>query len=135
MYICNTNFNSPEVAINTNANFYSLLRYNTRNRNREWRALMKKVKQNSSGTLGTVIGGCLNTPDFDPLYRKIRKEYVDVHAYVGLGRGLTYKGKDKRQPYMRFDYILINGKIEPLSSKVLAQTGADHLPVFAKVRL
>ncbi|MEO1054286.1 MAG: endonuclease/exonuclease/phosphatase family protein [Bacteroidota bacterium] len=84
-----------------------------------------------------IIGGDLNTTEFEPLYSSIRQGLVDVHRKAGKGFGFTFPNSREWSPwpFMRLDYIMVRGEVEPVHLKVLEESGSDHFGIVAQLKL
>jgi endonuclease/exonuclease/phosphatase family metal-dependent hydrolase len=96
-----------------------------------------------------VLVGDFNMSPRHPGYRRLEKlGLVDAFAMKGEGSGNTFPtriaaarqaslrmARQRVPPVVRFDYIFCTPNIEIDASWVGADTGSDHAPVLARVRL
>lgn len=86
-----------------------------------------------------IVAGDFNTPAFGPLYGRFSEFLMDVHQEAGKGFGFSFPGNSKsvftlRRPWLRLDQIFVSSQWEVLNSATI-QANAQHLPVFADIRL
>ena len=97
---------------------------------------MKKaqIKTKSDFDCQFLVGD-LNTIEFEPIFRELTYDWVDLFDKSGSGFGLNFPNSGKTEPLIRLDYIMATGEVLEISSKVIEGGASDHLAVLAKVKL
>lgn len=131
--IINAHLASPAIAVENPDNFVSLLFSN-----QELRA--KQIAEiNSLITLGEFdaqfLIGDLNTLKYEPLFRAIKKDWVNLYEISGEGFGFNFPNSSKIIPILTLDYILVRGNLKGIETSVVEGGGSDHLAIFGKVEL
>lgn len=103
----------------------------------------------TTGTTTGILAGDLNMSPRHPGYTRLKDlGLVDAFASKGQGSGNTFPlrvssirkrsdmlARQKVPPMVRFDYIFCTPNIDVDSAWVGTDTGSDHAPVLAKLRL
>ena len=137
--ICNVHFMPPPAGLLTPVSTQvEVLEENAKLRAEQWARV--KAFLDLGGRGGPVLAvGDFNTGDFDPLMREITAEFVDAAGATALFPRRTFPNPALVDPVpgplVRIDYILTRGGIQPLDATVSSNTGSDHLPVRAVLRL
>jgi vancomycin resistance protein VanJ len=101
--------------------------FSTDSRNRGAQALGQAIAAEPNERV--VLLGDLNGTMDDRAFADITAQMLPAHDAAGDGFGFTWPAKF---PAARIDHILVRG-VKPDSSRVLAATGSDHLPVAAGI--
>ena len=86
-----------------------------------------------------ILGGDLNSTEFDSSQAPLRGELADAFSAAGFGPGFTFPSHARRMgvlgPLVRIDHIFFRG-LNAVSARTFRDgAGSDHLPVFAEFRL
>lgn len=131
--IINTHSASPAAAVEHPENFLSLFSTNYTLRENQFEKIEQLLKSNPSDAY--ILIGDLNTTHYEPIYRNLRSNWVDVFTEVGEGSNKTFPNTSRSKPFLTLDYILIKGAIAPVSSKVLGSGSSDHLGLVGRVKI
>jgi vancomycin resistance protein VanJ len=113
----------PSVRVKLEAGFTA------RQRDKSADALGKAIEDESA--LPTVLLGDLNGTMNDRALNAITAHMRSTQGAAGAGFGFSWPASF---PMARIDQILVKGA-EPTASWTLPETGSDHLPIAARVRL
>ncbi|MCG8700403.1 MAG: endonuclease/exonuclease/phosphatase family protein, partial [Bacteroidales bacterium] len=130
----NTHLTSPAIAVGNPNRFTELFAANYRMREQQVKEINHLAKRDSNFDV-QILTGDLNTTRFEPLYRKIRRHWVDIYRRKGKGRGVNFPNTDKRKPIITLDYIMARGKVQVEETRVIQGGSSDHLAVFGKIKL
>jgi len=88
----------------------------------------------ADGALPLVICGDLNASQFSPVYRRLRKDLVDVQRAKGSRAVATFPS---RCPLFRIDHLFASKNIGVSRCEVrrdaLSRVASDHLPLLAEL--
>ncbi len=83
-----------------------------------------------------VVCGDLNSTQFSPIYRKLRRGLVDAQKARGV-RGLRAATFPSRVPLVRLDHVFTSPNVDVRSCEVrrspLCRLASDHLPLIAEL--
>lgn len=111
---------------------------------------MLRLGRNTADSAPAVLLGDLNMTPRHPGYRRLRQlGLVDAFGAAGDGLGLTFPtrvgiskwstnervARSKVVPLVRFDYVWCTPDIAVEAAWVGPDTGSDHAPVLARLRL
>lgn len=130
--LINTHTASPAAAVEHPGDFFSLFRTNYTQREHQFEKIEHTLKNNAEDVY--VLIGDLNTTPYEPVYRNLRNNWVDIFNETGKGNGATFPNTGKASPFLRLDYILIRGAVNPVSAKVLSGGSSDHLGLLGKIK-
>ena len=128
--VCNAHLSSPAFAIEDQENFWKKYAQIYSYRKQEFRQLTTFLT--AKGNTAIFIGD-MNTIKCEPLYREMKKNWVDVYAKQGKGFGFNFPNTSKISPVMTLDYMLVRGKMQLIDAKVVAGGSSDHLAIVGKV--
>ncbi len=130
----NTHLASPAIAFENPSNFISLYQINSAERKKQWKALNRILAKHNPSTPKLIVGD-LNTLDYEPLYRTMRKTCVDTYQVAGEWPGFTFPNSNKL-PFKtaRLDYILLHGNISTHKTSVAPKSSSDHFAVYAALQ-
>lgn len=132
--LTNLHLASPSRAVEHPEYFFKHMEHNAVLRKKQWAKLMLHLEKRKT-TTNLVIGDA-NTLPFDPLYRTMRKSYVDLHQDTNYGFGWTFPNTAKIPfPFLRLDYALGKGELDCTHMQVLEGGSSDHLPILLHARL
>ena len=81
-----------------------------------------------------VVCGDLNSSQFSPVYRKLRKDLVDAQRANGKRALPTFPS---RMPFFRIDHLFTSRSIQVIRCEVrrdsLSMVASDHLPLLAEL--
>ena len=133
--VINVHLASPARAVEDPENFLSLYSFNYNIRKEQWRLLSEVVNKNKDNYSLQLLVGDLNTTRYEPLFREIKTEWVDLYDQAGNGLGLNFPHSEKMNPVFTLDYIFGRGLIEALELKVVEGGGSDHLAISGKIKI
>jgi endonuclease/exonuclease/phosphatase family metal-dependent hydrolase len=88
----------------------------------------------ANGAVPLVICGDLNASQFSPVYRRLRRDLVDVQRATGSRAAATYPS---RLPLFRIDHVFTSKSIGVSRCEVrrdaLSSVASDHLPLLAEL--
>ncbi|QOV38769.1 endonuclease/exonuclease/phosphatase family protein [Streptomyces ferrugineus] len=113
----------PSVRVKVEAGFTA------RQRDKSADALGEAIADEPQGKV--VLLGDLNGTMNDRALRAVTAQMRSTQGASGNGMGFSWPASF---PMARIDQIMVKG-IEPVTSWTLPQTGSDHLPVAARVRV
>lgn len=133
--ISNVHLASPAGAVQSVAHFKKYYKRNYYRRKKQYKEVTDYFKSHYSSCESRIIAGDLNTMRIEPLYKTIRKEWVDSFKKKGKGRGASFPNNQYVPwPYITIDYILIRGNIMPVKSQMLTGS-SDHLGILSKLKI
>lgn len=131
--LINVHTASPAAAVEHPENFLSLFSTNYTLRENQFKKIEHVSKMNSGEAY--ILIGDLNTTPYEPIYRNLRRNWVDVFTEAGEGSNKTFPNTSRSKPFLTLDYILIQGAVFPVSAKVLSSGSSDHLGLVGKVKI
>jgi endonuclease/exonuclease/phosphatase (EEP) superfamily protein YafD len=131
--LINTHTASPAAAVEHPENFLSLFSSNYSQREKQFTQI-EDAAENNSNAISILIGD-LNTTSYEPLYRNLRNNWIDVFNEVGEGSNKTFPNTSRSKPFLTLDYIFIKGAITPVSAHVLNSSSSDHLALVGKIKI
>ncbi|HSY61184.1 MAG TPA: endonuclease/exonuclease/phosphatase family protein [Cytophaga sp.] len=131
--IINTHTASPAAAIEHPENFLSYFNSNYAQREKQFTQI-EGAAENSTNAISILIGD-LNTTCYEPLYRNLRNNWVDVFNEIGEGSNKTFPNTSRSKPFLTLDYIFIKGAITPVSARILSGGSSDHLALVGKIKI
>lgn len=144
--LINTHLASPAVAVENKDRFMSLLLDNYSKREHEM-CMVDSICAVEKNYHSKIMIGDLNTTQYEPLYRKITDNWVDLYSISGTESRATFpntvKSSPKRKSFditrfgtvLSLDYIFIKGNIKGESFEVLQGGSSDHLAIIGAVSL
>jgi len=138
--LINAHLASPAAAVEHPEEFLSQYKKVAAERATQWDKLTYLTELKTSNKLtqptASIIGGDLNTMTIEPLYRHIRHSWKDLFASKGSGWGATFPHVASIPfPLIKLDYILYQGSVKGLESRVLPGSSSDHFGLWGKVLL
>jgi endonuclease/exonuclease/phosphatase (EEP) superfamily protein YafD len=129
IHTANLHLASPAIAFENPQNFVRLYASNAASRQKQWHTLKTSLEKHPKNEALLVVGD-LNTLDYEPLYRNIRKDFVDAYRVAGAWPGYNFPNTQKL-PFKiaRLDYLLLQGKVQTTQAKVLPQSSSDHFAI------
>lgn len=131
--LCNVHLASPakELAtLQTDLLEVGALEVNARRRRVEWLAVEAELDRRGSSRSRAMALGDFNSLEVEPLYRDLRRGWVDAFRATHLDWGATWPNTRRARPFARLDYVFTRG-LTPVSSQVVPNSGSDHLAVAA----
>ncbi|MFE0102184.1 endonuclease/exonuclease/phosphatase family protein [Streptomyces sp. NPDC059009] len=113
----------PSVRVKLDAGFTATQRDNSAD------ALGKAISHDTTGKV--VLLGDLNGTMNDRALNAVTAQMRSTQGAAGSGFGFSWPASF---PMARIDQIMVKG-VEPVSSWTLPETGSDHLPIAARVKL
>ncbi len=131
--LINTHMASPAKVLNKPIEFWSVLHSIYRLRDYQF----QKIKNiNRKGQYDVqILMGDLNTTRFEPMYRNLRMNWVDLFEVCGKGDRSNFPNTATISPFMTLDYILIKGEVKGITSSVVPGGSSDHLALFGRIKL
>lgn len=133
--IINTHLTSPAIAVENPDNFFPLLLKNYQMRKEQLGEIKKFIDGNQQKIDVQLLVGDLNTMKYEPLFRGLKKDWVNLFDKVGQGWGFTFPRTAKIPPLLTLDYILVKGKAQAIEAKVIEGGSSDHLALFGKIKI
>ncbi|MEH0152737.1 endonuclease/exonuclease/phosphatase family protein [Limibacter armeniacum] len=133
LQLFNVHLASPAVAVEHPDKFMELYKANYELRKTQLDEIMRLAKISRNKTDAQVLIGDLNTMSFEPLYRDLNAEWVNLYSEKGEGWGLNFPNLAKVQPFVTLDYIFIRGQLQAVGAEVISGGSSDHLPVTGRV--
>jgi len=133
--LINTHLTSPAIAVENPDNFFPLLLENYRMRQQQLAAINNFVDTQQKNIDVQLLVGDLNTMKYEPLFRLLKKDWVNLYDKVGQGWGFTFPRTAKIPPLLSLDYILVKGNAQAMEAKVIQGGSSDHLAVFGKIKI
>ncbi len=126
--LINVHLTSPAVALENPDRFFSLLKTNYSLRTEQLEEINAQVKIRYPET-SVIMTGDLNTTKYEPLYRDISSDWVNINSETSNSEQTTFPNSNTRKPLITIDYIWLKGKLQGLESKVLKGGHSDHLAI------
>lgn len=101
-----------------------------------WRQLDDLARRIESESMPVMVAGDFNfTPRSAQAARLRRLGLTEAHAQGGSGRGATWpaNGLASLAPGIRLDQVYVDKALGCDRSRVLAETGSDHLPILVDI--
>jgi endonuclease/exonuclease/phosphatase (EEP) superfamily protein YafD len=133
--LCNVHLSAPTKALRNFAFPPDLdaLQTNAERRTLEWSLVARELDRR--GASRAIALGDFNSTEAEPLYRAIRREWVDAFRELHLTYGGTWRRHLTDPPLARIDYVFTRGAIRAERAEVIRRSGSDHLPVAARLLL
>lgn len=131
--LINVHFASPAIAVENPQNFLTLLASNYDLRERQLQKIHTLMEQGAFDV--QILIGDLNTTKYEPLYRKLKTDWVDLFDISGIGSGLSFPNSSNTRPMFTLDYIFLRGNLNGIEAKVIQGGSSDHLAVIGKVEM
>jgi len=135
MMIINTHLASPAAAVEDPANFFSHFSSSYRGRAKQLSEIEQVVQLEGKRVDAQILVGDLNTTRYEPLYRELKSDWIDLFALKGEGWGFNFPNSHKTGAFLTIDYIMLRGNVAGSSIKVLEGGSSDHLALFGKISL
>lgn len=131
--IVNAHLASPGVAVENPDNFFPLYKENYQLREQQLEKINFAVYDDKK--YPTMIMGDLNTMPYEPIMRNFRYEWADLLEETNVESSRNFPHASKTKPLTTLDYILLQGDVKGISSKVIQGGNSDHLAIFGKVKI
>lgn len=135
LQIINTHLASPAAAVENPQSFLSYFSSSYKERTNQLEQIEEIVEGSQSRVDVHILTGDLNTTHYEPLYRKLESNWVDLFDLVGIGQQANFPNSVKTGPFLTIDYIMIRGSLEGISAHVLDGGSSDHLAIKGKIRI
>ena len=132
--LVNVHLASPSVALENPDRFFSLLKTNHLIRKKQINKINLAL-QNNYPERNIIMTGDLNTTEYEPLYRDLCTNWVNINKIASKNAENTFPNSNKTSPLFILDYVFIKGRIQALDTKVLQGGTSDHLAVYAVLGL
>jgi endonuclease/exonuclease/phosphatase family metal-dependent hydrolase len=132
--IYNVHLASPAIAVENPDNFIELFGSNYQGRTQQLSMINTLADEEESEFDAQLLTGDLNTTSYEPLYRDIEKQWVNLYDVAGDGLGLNFPHTNKMDPILTLDYLFGRGVIEGIKIRVVEGGGSDHLPIAGKIK-
>ncbi len=134
LFLGNVHLSSPAVALENPKCFYPLYKNNFKQRYSEYAQVNLWFR--SRTTFPKIVVGDFNTMDIDPLYKTILEEWGDLYTAKGEGFGRNFPNSSTiGHPLTTLDYIFMQGKLRPISAKVIRKGKSDHFAIMGTIGL
>lgn len=131
--LVNVHLASPANAVENPESFFPLLssNYDLREHQiREVNLVTQKRKFDAQ-----ILTGDLNTTKYEPLFRKLKSNWVDLFDISRIGSRLNFPNSSNTNPILTLDYILLRGNLDGIEAKVIQGGSSDHLAIIGKVEI
>lgn len=133
--LINCHLESPAIAVENPEKFLPLYTTNYGLRKEQMGNISQSVKKSEKQFDAHILLGDLNTTIYEPLYRDIQSDWVDLYSLSDFSFRFTFPNTHKLMPFLTLDYILLRGKAEKGQLNILEEGSSDHLPVFGTIKL
>lgn len=133
--LINVHLASPAVAVENPDNFIDLFSSNYQLRSQQMERINAMASEKEKQFSAQLLMGDLNTTSYEPLYRDIKKYWVNLYDKAGSGWGFTFPNSGKVDPILTLDYIFGRGSVKGIEVKVMDGGGSDHLPLAGKIKI
>lgn len=130
----NIHLASPAVALENPDNFISLLKSNYELRQWQMSEVKEHIAEEKRNFKTRLLVGDLNTTQYEPLFREILYDWVNLFDESGKGGEFTFPNSGHYMPFLTLDYILLQGQVEGIDMEVIAGGSSDHLALLGKVQ-
>jgi len=124
---------SPAAAVEQPDKFLRLISKSYVEREKQIREINALMEYDSFDA--QIFIGDLNTTQYEPLYRKLTNDWVDLFEEVGVGSKRNFPNTSKMKPVLTLDYIFIRGKAKAIESNVIQGGSSDHLALSGKFEI
>ncbi|MEM7549271.1 MAG: endonuclease/exonuclease/phosphatase family protein [Bacteroidota bacterium] len=131
--LVNTHLASPAIAIENPDNFLSLFASNYRKRISQLQKINSLTRKKEFNV--QIMAGDLNTTRYEPLFRNIESEWVDLFSISGIGSQENFPNSSKTNPLLALDYIFARGALNSIETQVIEGGGSDHLAIIGKIEI
>jgi len=123
--LINAHLTSPAIAVENPDRMVPLLWKNYQQRKQQVEELEEYLKTFEGEAM--VLAGDLNTMPSESLFKRLEKNWVDVHNATRLGLGYSFPNSFTSPfPITRLDYMMVRGAVMPIDSKIIKSAGSDH---------
>ncbi len=134
--LVNAHYTSPALAVEQPKRFFPVLERISKARKDQWRETMYRIEAIEDQYDAVIVGGDLNLLEVEGLYREMRLDMRDAHRDVGQSTtGFSFPNLVTPYPFMRIDYFMYRGEVEPIQLFAEWRGKSDHYPLYFKVRL
>ncbi|MCR9248946.1 MAG: endonuclease/exonuclease/phosphatase family protein [bacterium] len=127
--IVNTHLASPAVAVENRDQFFELISSNQSVRKSQLETITKLILQNESKFDAQLLIGDLNTVKHEPIFRDLKLHWVNLFDKKGSDSGWNFPNSRNSVPFLTLDYMLMRGKVKPISIEVMEGGSSDHLAI------
>jgi endonuclease/exonuclease/phosphatase (EEP) superfamily protein YafD len=133
--LINVHLASPAIAVEHPENFISLFSANYDSRKKQLETIHSHTDNIESEFHAQLLIGDLNTTSYEPIYRDIKKHWVNLYDLAGEGWGLNFPNSGKIGPVITLDYLFGKGIIQAVKLEVIKGGSSDHLPLAGKIKI
>lgn len=131
--LINAHLASPAIAVENTENFLPLLASNYELREYQIQKVNSLIQEEEFDA--QILIGDLNTTKYEPLFRKLKSNWVDLFDISGIGSPLNFPNSSNTNPILTLDYILLRGNLNGIEAKVIEGGSSDHLAVIGKIEM
>lgn len=133
--LINVHLTSPQRALERKSEIISQYHRSYQLRKKELSNINKIAREESEKFDSQILAGDFNTLKYEPIFKKLLKDWVNSFEEVGQGLGFSFPNLKNIKPIVTIDFILLKGKFKCLSSQVLIGGTSDHLAVETRVKI
>jgi endonuclease/exonuclease/phosphatase (EEP) superfamily protein YafD len=133
--LINVHLASPAVAVENPHNFIDLFSLNYQLRSQQMERINIVADEKENQFSAQILMGDFNTTSYEPLYRNMRRHWVNLYEEAGSGWGATFPNSSKIDPIITLDYIFGRGAVKGMEVKVIEGGGSDHLALLGKIKI
>lgn len=131
--LINTHLASPAIVVENPEKFLYLLSSNYDLREYQIQKINSLIQEGEFDA--QILIGDLNTTKYEPLFRKLKNNWVDLFDVSGIGSRLNFPNSSNTNPLLTLDYILLRGNLNGIEAKVIKGGSSDHLSIIGKVEM
>ncbi|RAW02340.1 endonuclease/exonuclease/phosphatase family protein [Pseudochryseolinea flava] len=135
LQVVHTHLASPAIAVEKPARFFSLLSENYTARLEQLKQINDRVLTTEMTCYAQLLIGDLNTTYFEPIYRDLKRDWVDLSGVPLTPTRANFPNTSKLGPIITLDYIFGRGRVSTININVVQGGSSDHLAIFGKIRL
>lgn len=133
--VINAHLASPAIAVENPDNFLKLYSSNYQLRKQQTEEINMIVLNDQNNFSAQILIGDLNTIPIEPIYRDVKRNWVDLYSVVGNGFRFNFPNSTRISPFLTLDYILLRGAINGTEFKVIDGGSSDHLALIGQVEI
>lgn len=131
--LINVHLASPAIAVEHPENFIGLFSSNYELRSKQLENINMVANRSESDFNAQILIGDLNTTRYEPIYRDIKSNWVNLYDLSGTGWGFNFPNSNRIDPILTLDYVFVRGVVKGIEIKVIEGGSSDHLALAAKI--
>jgi endonuclease/exonuclease/phosphatase (EEP) superfamily protein YafD len=133
--LINVHLASPAIAVEDPENFMELFSSNYKLRSQQLENINTVAIERENEFNAQILIGDLNTTPYEPIYRDIKKHWVNLYDLAGNGCGFNFPNSNKVDPILILDYIFGRGVVKGIEMKVMKGGSSDHLALVGRIKI